>query len=151
MITVTFAPGVRERFEKICSEWAERVEAAIAAYMNMEVENMNGDMAKLTDEFKDKITPKNADAETLFLFKCTCGGVHYRHAGYVEALMPFVRADGTKNVGNESYHVMVCVACRRSYIWLNEQMYEVTDMIDLEAWAKAEKELHEATGPGGQC
>ena len=46
---------------------------------------------------------------------------------------------------------MVCVKCRKSFIWYNEQMYEVTDIIDIEAWAKAERELNEATGPGGEC
>lgn len=29
--------------------------------------------------------------------------------------------------------------------------YDVTDKIDMDAWDKAERELHRATGPGGQC
>jgi len=47
--------------------------------------------------------------------------------------------------------VMVCVKCKHSYIWVSEQMYDVTEHVDLNAWEKTEKEAHKATGPGGQC
>lgn len=46
---------------------------------------------------------------------------------------------------------MICVSCKRAFVWLNEQMYDVTDQVDLAAWEKTEKEAHKATGPGGQC
>lgn len=117
----------------------------------------NGELAKVSSElgseFMKAVVPKKLeDGSELFLFKCPgCGGLHFRHAGYVECLMPFVRADKTAEVSKDSHAVMVCVKCRKSYIWYNEQMYEVTDIIDIEAWAKAERELQEATGPGGEC
>jgi len=66
-------------------------------------------------------------------------------------LLPFVRADKTKSVQTDSFDVKVCTHCRRCFIWYNEQMHDVTGLIDLGAWEKAERELHNATGPGGQC
>jgi hypothetical protein len=30
-------------------------------------------------------------------------------------------------------------------------MRDITKLIDLKAWEKAEKDLHTSTGPGGQC
>lgn len=116
---------------------------------------MADDIIKMVDqkEFAKKIKPKQVlDGSELFLFQCPdCGGFHFRHAGYVEVLMPFVRADKTAEVSKDSFEVNVCVKCRRSFIWYNEQMYEITNIIDIKAWAKAEKELNEATGPGGEC
>ena len=105
------------------------------------------------EAFEQYVTPKklNKSAKELFLFRCDCSNLHFRHAGYMEAVMPFVRPDGQKKVSKDSYVVQVCTQCRACYIWLNEQMYDVTEMIDLKAWEKAERELHQATGPGGQC
>lgn len=126
------------------------------------------------DEFEKSVTPTVVkNAQDLYLFECpativikhpgdgkhyilpsansVCGNVHFRHAGYLEALMPFRRPDKSQVVDKSSYHVMVCTVCRATYIWLNEQMYDVSDIVDLEAWAVAERELHAATGPGGQC
>jgi len=119
------------------------------------------------DAFSESVTPKKLkDVSELFLFKCSakidmqgkppgtepvCNNSHFRHAGYLEGLMPFIRPDGNKKVDKSDYCVMVCTVCRACYIWLNEQMYDVTDLIDLAAWEKAERDLHMATGPGGQC
>jgi hypothetical protein len=104
------------------------------------------------NEFSDKISPVEIeDAKELFLFQCKCGNIHYRHAGYVEILMPYINADRTKNVSNDSLQVMVCTKCRKSYVWLNQQMYDLSKLIDVQAWEKAEKEMHSNTGPGGQC
>jgi len=114
----------------------------------------NNDLVTITkNEFKEKITPKKVkDPEELFLFQCPrCDNVHFRHAGYVEALMPFIRAGEDKMVSKDSYSVHVCTKCRACYIWINEQMRDVTDIIDLEAWVKLEKDMHKATGPGGDC
>ena len=102
------------------------------------------------DGFREKSTPKKPD-DGLFFFKCECGGIHYRHAGYVEVFIPFLKAGGSKELVKDQRHVMVCVKCRRSYIWAGEQMYEVTDQIDLAAWEKTEVEMQKATGPGGDC
>lgn len=106
------------------------------------------------DAFRESVKPKKitGDNKDLFLFRCDeCDNHHFRHAGYLEGLMPFIRPDKVKRVDKSSYCVMVCTKCRACYIWLNEQMYDVTALIDLEAWAKAERELQQATGPGGQC
>ena len=101
--------------------------------------------------FKERVTPKQPD-ENLFLFKCRkCEGVHFRHAGYVTLMLPFLRAGGEKRVGCDDVRVMVCVKCKSAWAWITDQMYDLTDKIDLEAWEKTEKEAHKATGPGGQC
>jgi len=100
--------------------------------------------------YVERITPKNSP-ETLFFFTCKCGGIHHRHAGYVSVLLPFFRPPDEKRVNKDDRQVMVCVKCKKSYIWNNEQMYDVTDRIDLQAWEKTEKEAYKATGPGGQC
>jgi len=117
---------------------------------NNEIKNEVISMEK--NEFSDKISPvKVEDAKELFLFQCECDNIHYRHAGYVEILMPYINADRTKNVSNDSLQVMVCTKCRKSYVWLNQQMYDLSKLIDIQAWEKAEKEMHSTTGPGGQC
>lgn len=100
--------------------------------------------------FAERVTPKPPD-DNVHFFKCKCGGIHFRHAGYIKSLLPFMRAGGEKRVNVEQLCVQVCVKCRKSYVWLNEQMYEVTNQVDLNAWEKSERELHRATGPGGQC
>lgn len=107
----------------------------------------------MKDEFEKAITPEVIDRPgDMFLFQCSkCKNVHFRHAGYVEMLMPFIRADKEKKVSKDSYSVHVCTKCKRCYVWYNEQMRDVTKLIDLKAWEKIEKELHLATGPGGQC
>lgn len=114
-----------------------------------ELTKMNG----FAEDFEKAVTPKVLEGpEEMFLFQCTeCGGVHFRHAGYIETLLPYVRADKQAKVDSGSYQVKVCVKCRRCFVWYNEQMYDVTDLIDLDAWEKAEKDLHKATGPGGEC
>ena len=105
------------------------------------------------DEFADSVTPKKiTDPSELFMFVCPyCGGVHFRHAGCIETILPYVRADKVKKVQKESYKVHVCVKCRHSFLWYSEQMYEITDLIDLEAWEEFEVEAQRCTGPGGQC
>lgn len=103
--------------------------------------------------FAERVTPKTATEEKgVFFFSCSgCKGVHFRHAGYVKAMVPFMRAGGEKRISVDNHQVMVCVKCRRSYVWINEQMYEVTEQIDLSAWEKFEREADRATGPGGEC
>lgn len=103
--------------------------------------------------FEKFVTPKpTGEGSGVFLFECKgCKGVHYRHAGYVKSMLPFMRAGGEKRLSVDDLQVMVCVKCRRCYVWLNEQMYDVTDRIDLAAWEAFEREAHRATGPGGQC
>lgn len=113
------------------------------------------------DGFLEKITPKDPGTD-LFLFKCPhvtktngkeekCGGIHYRHAGYVQVLLPYIEPPQAKKMVRENNNVMVCVKCRRSYVWCSSQMYDVTDQIDLKAWEKMEIDIHDAIGPGGNC
>ncbi len=98
------------------------------------------------------ITKPAAESEGVYLFMCEeCGGYHFRHAGYIKTMIPFMRSGGEKRVNVESVQVMVCVKCKSSYAWINEQMYNLSDKIDIEAWSKAEAELNKATGPGGEC
>jgi len=101
--------------------------------------------------FVDKVTPKTPN-DDIFFFKCKkCGGSHFRHAGYMESMAPFIRPGNEKRVSVVSEPVKICVKCKSAFVWINEQMYDVTDQIDLEAWEKTEQEAHKATGPGGQC
>ena len=100
--------------------------------------------------FSERVTPEKP-GDDVFFFACECGHKHFRHAGYIANMLPFMRAGGEKRINLANLEVQVCVKCKKSYVWLNEQMYDVTDEIDLEAWEKTEREAHRATGPGGQC
>ena len=102
-------------------------------------------------EFAEMVKPRKPKKGDLSLWKCECGNCHFRHAGYVETLTPYVQVDTKKKVMKDSYQVHVCTKCRRCFIWYDSQMYDVSDEIDLGAWEKAEAELHKATGPGGEC
>jgi hypothetical protein len=111
------------------------------------------------DGFRERITAKEPDNK-VFLYECqndkclTPSGkrsIHFRHAGYVKNMLPYLKPGGEKRVGLDNLSVMVCVKCRRSYVWIFDQMYDVTDRVDLEAWEKFEVEAHRATGPGGDC
>lgn len=106
--------------------------------------------------FEEASRPKGLEEEPdktkrLLFFKCTCGKAHFRHAGYLQTMMPLMRPGQGAKINTESLAVNVCVACRKSYVFSWEQMYDVTDQIDVKAWEKAEKELQAATGPGGEC
>lgn len=100
--------------------------------------------------FKERVTPKKLP-EDVFLYKCECGNIHFRHAGYVEVMLPFMRPGSEKRMIMDATQVMICVNCKKGYIWLNEQLYDVTEHIDLSAWERTEREAQHATGPGGQC
>jgi hypothetical protein len=102
-----------------------------------------------SNQFEEKATPKKLTDE-LIIFKCKCGNLHFRHAGYIETFLPWASVAKEVKLEKHSYQVMVCTKCKSCYIF-HEQMYDVTDMIDLEAWEKIEQELHKATGPGGNC
>lgn len=103
--------------------------------------------------FEKKITPKPIQkADELFLFRCPgCGGVHMRHAGHVSIMLPYVKGNREKNIANDEMRVQICVKCKKSYVWYDHQMYDISELIDVQAWEKAEEELHAATGPGGNC
>ncbi len=103
--------------------------------------------------FVERVTPKEPGKD-IFFYECQkegCGGVHFRHAGYVEIMVPFMRPGNEKRIGMSSEQVKICVKCKSAFVWVNEQVYDVTDKIDLEAWEKTEIELQKATGPGGEC
>lgn len=112
---------------------------------------MSNDLVHPNNEgFVERVTPITP-GDDVFLFKCSCGNVHFRHAGYVKSMLPFMRAGNEKRVSVENMQVHVCTKCRNCYVWINEQMYDVTNQIDLKAWEKLEQEQHKATGPGGEC
>ncbi|MFL6229320.1 MAG: hypothetical protein ACJ741_11125 [Pyrinomonadaceae bacterium] len=101
--------------------------------------------------FVERVTPKKPTADVFFFECATCKGSHFRHAGYAEIMLPFLKPGGEKRVEMVSEPVKICVKCKAAYVWVAGQMYDVTDKIDLAAWEKTEKEAHAATGPGGQC
>lgn len=102
--------------------------------------------------FIERVTPKPIDGSKLFLHECgNCGGVHFRHAGYVEVLTPFIRPGDEKRMLMLSEPVKICVNCKHSFVWVSEQVYDLTDKIDVAAWERTECEAYRATGPGGQC
>ena len=81
----------------------------------------------LTEVIKDEDVVKTTidakelkDTDELYMFKCTqCGGVHFRHAGYMEMLLPYVLADKQKKIQKESHQVHVCVKCKKSFKFFN--------------------------------
>lgn len=101
------------------------------------------------------LTKKVKNTDDLMLFKCECGSVHFRHAGYLEALTPYMslqpEAGPQVKSSTSSLPVKVCIQCKKSYVDYLGKMQDVTDHIDLKAWEKAEKELEKASGPGGEC
>lgn len=103
--------------------------------------------------FREKADPQPMNPEKVFLFKCQCGGVHFRHAGYCELMLPYIKPGAEKSVAFDEQRVMVCVKCKRCFIRVaaENRTYDITDQIDLEAWEKTEREMHKATGPGGNC
>ena len=111
------------------------------------------DLIKADEMFKDKTSVKKLEnLDDMFVFRCSdCGGVHFRHAGYMEMLIPWMDSNKKKKINRNSLQVQVCVKCKKSYIYLNDNFYDVSNYIDVKAWEKAEKKLHKATGPGGQC
>lgn len=100
--------------------------------------------------FVECVTPIEPP-DTVHFFKCECGSIHYRHAGYVKTMVPFMRSGAEKKVSVANEQVMVCVSCKKSYAWINEQMYDISAQIDVKAWERAERDLQAATGPGGEC
>jgi len=124
--------------------------------------NPDDAIALRMSDFDEKITPKKVSPEDLFLFQCPkeieegkdkkkCGNIHYRHAGYVMALIPYVNPKKEKNVAKSSDSVMICTKCKSCYVWIDNQMYDISHLIDLQAWEELEKKAYKATGPGGDC
>ncbi len=106
----------------------------------------------LSSIFDSTSFTKKLEDEDLFVFNCTnCGGIHFRHAGYIESMLPYVNPNEGAKVASESHPVKVCVSCKSSFIQTNGKFIDVTDKIDLEAWKKTEIEAADATGPGGEC
>lgn len=109
-------------------------------------------LSPAAEGFSERVSAKRLDEAKIFLHKCgNCSGVHFRHAGYVEVLVPFIRSGDEKRMLMQSEPVKVCVNCKHSFVWINEQVYDVSDKIDLQAWDRTEREAQRATGPGGQC
>jgi len=113
-----------------------------------EIATVSSVLKKATDDY---IVPVD-ECKSLILKCPECDGIHFRHAGYIETVLPHVEAGGGARIINQSHQVKVCVKCKHSYVAIGEEhMYDITNEIDLEAWEKTEKELQKATGPGGEC
>lgn len=80
-----------------------------------------------------------------------CDGIHFRHAGYIELCLPYVKPNGQSANANHSYAVKVCINCKKCYIFHEDHFYDITKHIDLNAWEKLEEKAHKMTGPGGDC
>jgi hypothetical protein len=97
---------------------------------------------------KDEI----GDTLEAFFLKCTkCGGAHFRHAGYMEAMFPIHTHKSGSQIVQDSLSVKICVNCKQAYVPYEGAFYNVTKFVDLQAWTRTELEAHKATGPGGQC
>lgn len=104
-----------------------------------------------SDSPQEKFTRQLEDAD-IFVIKCPkCSGVHFRHAGYIEASIPFVSPKSGESLAVDSLPVKICVSCKSAHVIHQDKIIDVTKHIDLNAWEKTEKEAHKATGPGGQC
>ena len=114
-----------------------------------EVATVSNVLAKAVDDY---IIPMEQMPESILMITCPkCGGIHFRHAGYVETVLPYIEQGGEPRVVNESHPVKICVKCKTSVVAIGKNMYDITEKIDLEAWQKTEIEAHKATGHGGQC
>jgi hypothetical protein len=106
----------------------------------------------------ESLVQKLETFDDMIVFKCPgkykrkiCGNTHFRHAGYMEFLVPWIKPNKEKKISNDSVQVKICTKCKSAFVYLNDVFYDVTDKIDLKAWEKTEKEMQKATGPGGEC
>jgi hypothetical protein len=109
---------------------------------------------KATQEIREEViaSVQVHDGKDLTIFRCKkCNGVHLRHAGYIKAVIPFMKPEGAETRAFETHQVMICISCKASYAFVGDKVFDVSEQIDLEAWKKGEEKLHEATGPGGEC
>jgi len=110
------------------------------------------DLTFPTGEFEEKIKAKKILPDDLFIWKCPeCSNIHFRHAGYVEMLLPYITGQKEKKVQADSYQVKICTKCKSCYVYMDSQMYDVTHLIDVKAWEETEKLCQKTTGPGGEC
>ncbi len=121
------------------------------------------DPKKTSDDMQIEVSKKTtvktietveALQDAMFAFACSnCGNVHFRHAGYIETMLPYATGKGGKHMERSSVQVMVCTKseCHHAFVYKDETLYDVTKVIDLGAWEKAEVKLNESTGPGGEC
>jgi len=120
-----------------------------------EVDNSN--MLPAVEVIKEApLVKKLANMDDLFVFKCQgkkgkCGNIHFRHAGYIELMMPYIQPDKTRKVTKDSHQVHICTKCKAAYVYLKDNFYDVSDQIDVKAWERTEKVANAMTGPGGEC
>lgn len=92
------------------------------------------------------------EGTSLFLLHCpNCDSIHFRHAGYVEVVVPYTEKENEVKTITASQPVKMCVECKHSFFQNDGRLYDVTNKIDLNAWETTEKMMHKVTGPGGQC
>ena len=108
--------------------------------------------AESTFDQKDLVKPLD-NTDSILLLKCPkCGHTHFRHAGYMITVTPYLEIK-TQSVNNVSTNnpVHICIKCKTAILAVEGKIHDVTDHVDFEAWNKTEKIAHETTGPGGQC
>jgi len=108
-------------------------------------------METVGEKLQETIIRPKEEMKSLLIRCKGCGGIHFRHAGYIESLIPYADDDGRTRKDVRSTQVKVCVKCKRCYVYLGDDIYDITDDIDIKAWESTEKELQKATGPGGNC
>lgn len=92
------------------------------------------------------------DTADIFIIKClVCGKVHFRHAGYLEVMTPYVDAKLGKMLSVDSKPVKICVSCKAAHVIVDGKVIDITEQIDLKSWERTEVEAHKAVGPGGNC
>ena len=93
-------------------------------------------LAKTTDSYIQPV-----DTCKALMIKCPgCGHRHFRHAGYIETITPFVEAGGAGRAINDSHPVKICVKCKKAYAAIgSEHMYDVSKYVDVKAWEETEK------------
>ena len=107
------------------------------------------------DEMGVQLSQKNlvelADTEKLQLLRCPiCGGMHFRHAGYMLPLLPFLEKGESKVQVNQA-PVYICINCKAGIIHVDGKIHDVSGFVDMSKWEQTEKLAYKMTGPGGQC
>lgn len=103
------------------------------------------------DKFMTHEFVEEADTDKLQLMGCpSCGHMHFRHAGYVLPLTPYVEK-GESKMMTEQVPVYICIKCKTSLTAIGGKLHNMSKVVDVASWEKTEVEAHKKTGPGSQC
>lgn len=96
-----------------------------------------------TEEYRKRLLPQIVRRpEDLRLFECPhCHGILFDRATNIVRFEPFKDfPEDSRGVERRFYSVQVCRGCQAHYAWIDEQMYEITKIVDVTAWKEAERE-----------